>query len=110
MAKQTQKEVKKTSAKKKAPEAVQESKKVDTKKALSKIDKALKANDIMYGSEHIKLPLGGKSVAEIQKELKHVLNIPAEAQPRVNSKIVDGNYILQETDTLEFVKVSGQKG
>jgi molybdopterin converting factor small subunit len=111
MAKQAQKEIKKSSPKKKAPESQEVStKKPSVKSAVSKIDKVLSNNDIMFGSEHLKLPLIGKTVADIRKELKHVLNVPEGAQARVNSKLVDDNYVIKEEDVIEFVKVSGQKG
>ena len=110
MAKQKQKEIQKTPPKTKGPEAKDAAEQVNVKDTVSKIDKVLANNDIMFGSEHLKLPLVGKSIADLRKELKHALNIPEGAQARVNSKLVDDSYVVQEEDIVEFVKVSGQKG
>jgi hypothetical protein len=109
MAKQMQKKIKKDDQRKQA-EVAQEVSRPDTSAAEASIAKALKDVEVIYGSEAQTLQLSGHSVQDTRDTLKHVLNIPNDAQARVNGNLVDGNYILQESDTLEFVKVSGQKG
>jgi hypothetical protein len=109
MAEQIQKKIKKDEQKKQA-ETVQDVSRPDTSAAEAKIEKALKDVEVLFGSESQTLQLSGHSVQDTRDTLKHVLNIPNDAQARVNGNLVDGSYILQENDTLEFVKVSGQKG
>ncbi len=54
--------------------------------------------------------LVGKLVADVRLELTEVLNIPQDARSYVSGGNVDSNYQLQESDTLEFVRPSGNKG
>lgn len=109
MAEQIQKKIKKDDQRKQAEAALTESR-PDTSAAEARIEKALKDVEVVFGSESQTLQLSGHSVQDTRDTLKHVLNIPNDAQARVNGNLVDGNYVLQENDTLEFVKVSGQKG
>ena len=110
MAKQVQKEVKKDEQVTKPVENAQEATRPDTSAAESKIEAALGNVEVVYGAEAQTLAISGHNVQDVRDYLKHVLNIPADAQARVNGNLVDGAYILQENDTLEFVKVAGQKG
>ena len=82
----------------------------DVSASKEKIDKALGNVEVLYGAEAQTLSISGHDVMTVRGELKHVLNIPEDAQARVNGELVDGDYTLQEHDTLEFVKVAGQKG
>jgi hypothetical protein len=109
MAEQIQKKIKKDDQRKQAEAATMESR-PDTSAAEARIEKALKDVEVVFGSESQTLSLSGHSVQDTRDTLKHVLNIPNDAQARVNGNLVVGNYVLQENDTLEFVKVSGQKG
>jgi len=84
--------------------------KADTTAAQDKINEALGSVEVMYGAESQELAIAGHTVSDVRSHLKHVLNIPADAQARVNGELKDGDYVLLENDTLEFVKVAGQKG
>ncbi len=66
--------------------------------------------EVVFGSESQTLKLSGHSVQDVRDTLKHVLNIPDDAQARVNGNLVNGDYALNEQDVLEFVKIAGQKG
>jgi len=111
MADQVQKKkVKKDEQAKKAPETTQSQTRPDTSSAETQIDRALGNVEVVYGAEAQILAISGHNVQDVRDYLKHVLNIPADAQARVNGNLVDGNYVLLENDTLEFVKVAGQKG
>ena len=110
MAKQVQKEKPKQSATQKKSSEEKVLHKPDISASKEKIDKALGNVEVLYGAEAQTLSISGHDVSTVRGELKHVLNIPDDAQARVNGELVDGNYILQEHDTLEFVKVAGQKG
>lgn len=109
MAKQVQKNVKKNETKK-TPEVAAEQTRPDTSAAESKIDKVLGDVEVVYGPEAQTLPIAGHNVQDVRDYLKHILNIPSDAQARVNGQLVEGDHILQESEILEFVKVSGQKG
>jgi hypothetical protein len=59
----------------------------DASSTLSKVDDALKGNTVLFGAEDAELELAGKSVADIRKDLKHALNIPDDAQARVDGEL-----------------------
>lgn len=80
----------------------------DVSAAQEAISQAL--NSVTYGAESVNVSGSGITVDEMRQHMKHVLGIPEDAQARVNGNLVDGNYVLQDVDSLEFVKVSGQKG
>ena len=52
----------------------------------------------------------GKAVYEVHEFLQEVLNIPKDSSYTVSGKNVTLGYIIQEGDTLEFIKRSGSKG
>jgi hypothetical protein len=54
--------------------------------------------------------LVGVKVSTVKASLVHAFNIPGEAQAFVNGETVNGDYVLQANDTLEFVKQAGVKG
>lgn len=54
--------------------------------------------------------LVGVKVSVVKASLVHAFNIPGEAQAFVNGETVNGDYVLQANDTLEFVKQAGVKG
>jgi hypothetical protein len=52
----------------------------------------------------------GKRVADIQKSLKEIFNIPSDCQALVHGEEVDSEYVLCQGDWLEFIKEAGVKG
>lgn len=54
--------------------------------------------------------LVGVKVSTVKASLVHAFNIPGEAQAFVNGEAVNGDYVLQANETLEFVKQAGVKG
>ena len=64
---------------------------------------------VTSGASSENFEVAGQTVAAIQKQLRDVLNIGDKAVPRVNGKEVAANYVLQDGETLEFVKPSGSK-
>lgn len=54
--------------------------------------------------------LVGVSVATVRASLVTAFNIPGDATAFINGEQVDGNYVLQANEVLEFVKSAGQKG
>jgi hypothetical protein len=68
---------------------------------------------VIYGVNEItNNTLAGKTVAQIKREFKSVLNLPNDVKALVNGVEVQNadNYFLNTTDTLEFVKTAGEKG
>ena len=111
MSEQIQKKVKAESTKKSQKEtSAQEVARPDTSGVEGRIEKALGKVEVVFGAESTTLDLSGHKVQDVRDTLKHVLNIPNDAQARVNGNLVDGEYVLQANETLEFVKVAGQKG
>ncbi len=62
------------------------------------------ANSEEYGN------IEGKTVGEVRKTLRDILNIPDGARALVQGEEVDDSYVLEVGDSLEFVKPAGQKG
>jgi hypothetical protein len=54
--------------------------------------------------------LVGQKVATVRASLVDAFNIPADALALVNGNQVDNNYVLQQSDVLEFIKQAGVKG
>ena len=53
----------------------------------------------------------GLSLASIKNQYREMLNIPTDAQVRVNGETPSNlEYIVQADDEVEFVKPSGSKG
>lgn len=66
---------------------------------------------VIHGSEdEVFENLVGHKVQTVRASLVDAFNIPADALSFVNGEQVDGNYVLQKNDTLEFVKQAGVKG
>lgn len=54
--------------------------------------------------------LVGVTVDTVKASLVHAFNIPGEAAAFVNGEAVNGDYVLQANDALEFIKQAGVKG
>lgn len=65
---------------------------------------------VIHGANDGLFDLAGTRVASIQASLVDAFNIPNEALAFVNGEQVDGEYIVQSNDTLEFCKQTGDKG
>ena len=52
----------------------------------------------------------GKTVGEVRDQVADILNVPANAQARVNGIQAGDEVQLGDGDTLEFVKTAGEKG
>jgi hypothetical protein len=65
---------------------------------------------VVCGANSNSYELEGKTVAEAREVLKEVLNIPEGSNAAISGDNVEGTYILQGNDVLEFAKKSGDKG
>lgn len=66
---------------------------------------------VTYGAndEELNIP-SGTTVAKIRKSLSEAWKIPADAEALVDGNTVDEDYVIKNSDALEFFKVSGVKG
>ncbi len=65
--------------------------------------------ECVYGAEAQSVPTG-YAVGDYRDNLKHVLNIPPEAQARVNGVQVGEECLPGDGKTLEWIKKNGEKG
>jgi len=54
--------------------------------------------------------IAGKTIGEVRKTLRDILNIPDEARAVVDEQDAPEGYPLEVGDVLEFIKPAGQKG
>lgn len=73
-------------------------------------DKCTTAITVSCGANSGKFPVVGKTIGAVAEFLREVLNVDRLADGLVNGKKVEGNYVLQSGDNLEFLKPSGRKG
>ena len=66
--------------------------------------------EVVFGAKAQTVEAAGHTVADLRGNLKHVLNIPIEAELWVNGELVDGEYVTQDGDILEFKVSDGHKG
>jgi hypothetical protein len=65
---------------------------------------------VSCGASSGAFPVVGRNVNEVGDFLREVLNVDRLSTGLVNGREVDGDYILREGDTLEFLKPAGKKG
>ncbi|MFN3477060.1 MAG: hypothetical protein ACK4Z6_05845 [Candidatus Methylomirabilales bacterium] len=65
---------------------------------------------VIYGVHALEAPLAGRTVDDVRSSLEQALNISPRAVAVVDGIEVDANYILQEGEQLEFVRLAGEKG
>jgi len=81
-----------------------------TKPSAKKGDKTTTTIRVSCGAAAGDFTVCGKTVGAVSEFLREVLNIDRMAQGVVNGKTVDGSYVLQDGDQLEFLKAAGRKG
>jgi hypothetical protein len=93
------------------PETSKKAAQSDVRAELTK--KAAQTNTkvrVVHGSNEQYFDLAGKDVAYVRKNLRDVFNIPKDAAVWVNGKSVDEDFILQPSQSVEFLKSAGVKG
>jgi len=66
---------------------------------------------VKYGVNVLNKPdFVGMTVSQIRDEVTDVLNIPDEAQVRVNNVAASPDHEVSAGSTVEFVKQAGEKG
>ena len=66
--------------------------------------------DISSGVNSMALDVAGQTVATVVDTVKSILNLDGEEEVKVNGSEADANYVVQDGDSIEFVKASGEKG
>lgn len=69
-----------------------------------------RAVKVIHGANDGTFDLAGARVATVRSSLVDAFNIPSGSIAFVNGEQVDGGYVLQADDTLEFCKQLGIKG
>ncbi len=65
---------------------------------------------VIYGVHSLEVNIAGRTVEEVRNALKQALNIGPRAIAVVDGQEVMESYILQAGETLEFVRMAGEKG
>ena len=65
---------------------------------------------LVCGANSQEAAVAGRTVNDVRLAYGDVLNIPPNAQAIISGDNVQGAYVLQPGDTLEFLKPSGTKG
>ncbi len=65
---------------------------------------------VIYGVHSLEARIAGRSVDDVRSALRQALNIAPRAVAVVDGREVLDSYILQAGDTLEFVRLAGEKG
>lgn len=65
---------------------------------------------IVHGPNEGHYDLKGKTLRVVAKALREVFNIPKDAVPWIGGETVSFDHILEDGESVEFVKEYGQKG
>lgn len=65
---------------------------------------------VSCGANRDTFPVVGKTIRDVITLLTPILNIPAGAEAYVNGESESYSYVLEEGDTLEFIRPAGSKG
>jgi hypothetical protein len=65
---------------------------------------------VSCGASSGNFPVVGRTVKQVGEFLREVLNVDKLSTGLVNGKEVDGDYVLRQSDNLEFLKPAGKKG
>ena len=77
---------------------------------LNKVSQTMKKVRVVHGSNSEYLDLEGKTVGFVRKKLRDVFNLPSDADALIANKTVGDDFVLEGSQTLEFVKEAGVKG
>lgn len=65
---------------------------------------------VRYGSHNAQLPVVGKTIAAIRRELTPSWNIDVGAAVYVNGQTPSPDHVVATEETVEFIRPAGQKG
>ena len=67
-------------------------------------------NVVYNGVNENRLELAGLSASDVVSFYSDILGLDEDAVMKVNDVEVDGNYVIEDEDVIEFVKEAGTKG
>lgn len=82
----------------------------NAQEALDRLEKAVGNVKCIHGANDDTFAVAGQKVSTVRASLVDAFNIPADALTFVDGEQVDGNYILQENQVIEWVRQAGVKG
>jgi|GEM_PF-2085615 len=65
---------------------------------------------IVHGANEDHLDFAGKTIGQLKRSLREVFNIPPEAVAYCCGDLASQQYLIEEGDTIEFVREQGVKG
>lgn len=65
---------------------------------------------VSFGAYTADLLANNKTIGDIKAYVQNATDMPDNAQPFVNNRRVDANYVVQPNDTITFSRPSGDKG
>lgn len=65
---------------------------------------------VVHGANQNYFNVAGLTVSQIKQKLRDVINVSADAEAYISSKLVNNEYVVQEGQHLEFLKDTGVKG
>lgn len=65
---------------------------------------------LSHGHDEWTLELEGKTVGDILSEYQEVFNLPSDGTVQVNGNTVSSSYVMKEGESMEVVRMTGQKG
>lgn len=66
---------------------------------------------VKFGANTLSIEAAGKSVEELRDDFRSPLGMAGDEQARVNNaETAESDYVIQDGDVVEFVKVAGEKG
>lgn len=66
--------------------------------------------NVRYGVYSQPGSYAGQTVAEVRSQLGKMWNIPGDAHAYKGKEQLDGNYVIQPNDQIEFHRKMGEKG
>ena len=67
-------------------------------------------NKVVYGPNSLNQNLNGKTVEEVTELLEDLFGLSGDETVKVNGVEVDDDYVIEDGDTIEYVKSAGSKG
>ncbi|MGQ4893370.1 MAG: hypothetical protein ACP6IQ_01955 [Candidatus Njordarchaeia archaeon] len=67
-------------------------------------------NKVVYGPNSLNQNLEDKTVEEVTELLEDLFGLSGDETVKVNGIEVDDNYVIEDGDTIEYVKSAGSKG
>jgi len=67
-------------------------------------------NKVVYGPNSLNQNLEGKTVEEVTELLEDLFGLSGDETVKVNGVEVDDDYVIEDGDTIEYVKSAGSKG